>query len=385
MLSTPKKICLVGLSKKCTKLELASYLSSIYPSSTFTLILKANKHGHNFGWATVTTKDRHLYKAILETREFCLKGKAFFAKQFMNKNRLKKFRREFEMRKVFVNRIPLDVEDHQFRRFFSQFGELEDSFIVSNKEGRLAFNYGFLVFRRLEDAENLLRLGSVEFEGGYLDIEGFRSGKCKDTRMNPNVVCNGLQRDKQKLKNSGQNFFKENDRNKKIGNLNLGLKKNQNEDVQILLANLNFQAKNSKGKNHRKTRYKPLSSKMETKQYQGRPQEPGMDLQQGPNYIFRGDQRKAASNNSLNSGLKTGSPLPTNLFKLQPQVNRSDPRMTPQIDFSFMGEASSKKALKLSKKILRCHRGRNIRFNNSYGKDENGTSLCLRNFSSNYY
>lgn len=107
----PTKICLVGIPKTCTRKDLCSYMKSLFPSACFSIALKASKNKANYGWATLVTKSKEFYQAVLDFGKFSLEGKTFFAKKFMNRKKLQKFRKEFERRKVFVNKIPLHVNN----------------------------------------------------------------------------------------------------------------------------------------------------------------------------------------------------------------------------------------------------------------------------------
>jgi len=53
-------------------------------------------------------------------------------------------------RKIFVGGVSLDTQDHTFRQFFAQFGEIEDAVIVKDRSTGMSRGFGFVVFRSVE-------------------------------------------------------------------------------------------------------------------------------------------------------------------------------------------------------------------------------------------
>lgn len=187
MLPGNHKICLVGLSVDYTKKEILDHLQSLFPTAKLDLAMKLKKNNKNRGWATLTTEKERFKKLILEMKKFNLKGKNFFAKDFLEKDDLHKFQDDFNRRKIFVNKVPLEITTTQFRSFFEHFGELEDAFVVTTKNKKLALNYGFLIFRKREEAEELLKLEVVDFQGSEVTVERFR---CRQTQEDQEMARN---------------------------------------------------------------------------------------------------------------------------------------------------------------------------------------------------
>ena len=52
--------------------------------------------------------------------------------------------------KIFVGGVSLETQDHTFRSFFAQFGEIEDAVIVKDRASGLSRGFGFVVFRSVE-------------------------------------------------------------------------------------------------------------------------------------------------------------------------------------------------------------------------------------------
>lgn len=188
MLPANHKICLVGLSVDYTKQDILDYMQSLFPSAQFELNMKLKKNNKNKGWAALTTDRQIFKKSILEMKKFNLKGKNFFATDFLEKEDLQKFQEDFNRRKLFVNKIPLEVTTMQFRDFFEQFGELEDAFVVTSKRKKLDLNYGFLIFKRREDSERLLEHEVIDFSGSEVTIERFR---CRQTQQDDGLAKKG--------------------------------------------------------------------------------------------------------------------------------------------------------------------------------------------------
>lgn len=179
----PFKICLVGLSVELKKIDILNYLKSVFPSSELSLEMKLRANGKNQGWAVLNTKDKKLYRKVLDAQEFCLKGKKFFAKRYLQPEELKKFQGDFNRRRVFIKSIPRRVTSEQLVDFFRVYGELEDGYIVQNSNSKFGLNYGFLVFKHIEDARNLVKFNRINFYGKFLIVEKFRSKKNKGKNL----------------------------------------------------------------------------------------------------------------------------------------------------------------------------------------------------------
>lgn len=62
----------------------------------------------------------------------------------------------FKTNKMFVGGLPADVTNDMFKEFFSQFGEIEDSIVILDKDTGRSRGFGFITFKYEESAERVL-------------------------------------------------------------------------------------------------------------------------------------------------------------------------------------------------------------------------------------
>lgn len=62
----------------------------------------------------------------------------------------------FKTKKMFVGGLPPDVTDESFRSFFEQFGEVEDSVVILDKDTGRPRGFGFITFTSDETADLVL-------------------------------------------------------------------------------------------------------------------------------------------------------------------------------------------------------------------------------------
>lgn len=354
------KICLVGLSVEFKKSEVLNYLTLLYPNSEFSLDMKFRGNGKNQGWATLGVKDQKLHQEILETGRFSYRGKNFFAKRYLEPEELKKFQEDFNQRRVFVKNIPRRVNNKQLASFFRVYGELEDAFIIQNSNKKIGLNYGFLVFRCIQDAQRLLKFNRIDFFGKFILIEKFRSRKKRKEKK--------IEK-KYKAKNSKFDRKKNTKNKKKItdggkrktthyatdfnissqGEGNLG--KSRNNELQLLLQKeqrgvLNHYEEHDLGRIRMGCMtYKQLCSVNNV---------PIIT----PYLINRGDFGKNQEN-SLASKVENLQFI-RRRFSFE-RAKYQNPEIRPLLDFSPEGESSLSKAVKVSK-LLFGHKKSNLRF-----------------------
>ena len=62
----------------------------------------------------------------------------------------------FKTKKMFVGGLPPDVNDEVFRNYFEQFGEVDDSVVILDKETNRPRGFGFITFKDEDTADKVL-------------------------------------------------------------------------------------------------------------------------------------------------------------------------------------------------------------------------------------
>jgi RNA recognition motif-containing protein len=72
--------------------------------------------------------------------------------------------------KLFVAGLPWAVTGDQLREIFSQYGEITDAVVISDRETGRSKGFGFVTFANEEDAQKALDMNGHEMEGRTLTV-----------------------------------------------------------------------------------------------------------------------------------------------------------------------------------------------------------------------
>eukprot|EP00808_Paulinella_micropora_P023258 g10070.t1 len=91
-------------------------------------------------------------------------------------------------KKLFIGGVSWDTTDESFRAYFEQFGELEDSVVMRDQEGK-ARGFGFVVFRDGAGCDKVLSAGTLSLDGR--EIEAKRAVPKGETFRGPRQPMGG--------------------------------------------------------------------------------------------------------------------------------------------------------------------------------------------------
>lgn len=63
-----------------------------------------------------------------------------------------------QYRKIFVGGLPHNLEDEEFKNFFRQFGEIEDSAILKDKRTGKPRGFGFVTYMTVNSVDKVMDL-----------------------------------------------------------------------------------------------------------------------------------------------------------------------------------------------------------------------------------
>ena len=113
----------------------------------------------------VTMEDQEAIEAILASDQLVDGKKADCKRAVPKESSLTSSQSFFRTKKVFVGGLPSDITDESFRMFFSQFGEVEDSVVMLDRDTGRHRGFGFITFFDEESTEKVLE----NFEGNYIN------------------------------------------------------------------------------------------------------------------------------------------------------------------------------------------------------------------------
>ena len=70
-----------------------------------------------------------------------------------------------DQNKLFIGSLPWSISSEQLRELFSQYGEISDAVVISDRETGRSKGFGFVTFVNAEDAKKALEMDGKEVEG----------------------------------------------------------------------------------------------------------------------------------------------------------------------------------------------------------------------------
>lgn len=67
--------------------------------------------------------------------------------------------------RLFIGSLPWSITNETLKDLFSQFGEVTDSFVVTDRDSGRSKGFGFVTFAKEEDAQKALDMNGKEVEG----------------------------------------------------------------------------------------------------------------------------------------------------------------------------------------------------------------------------
>lgn len=115
--------------------------------------LKKNQQtGRSLGFAYLNMKEKEAFDRLLnESVEF--QGRVIEVKPVWKKKELGDKLEEEKRKKLFVSNLPMGITNEDLVDYFSQFGSIQNAFIIKDPETNQNKNYGYVIFKEVEDLE----------------------------------------------------------------------------------------------------------------------------------------------------------------------------------------------------------------------------------------
>ena len=117
-------------------------------------------------------EDSSLVDQIL-SQEQLIDGRVADCKRAVpRENNLPVYQTSFRTKKVFVGGLPNDINEEIFKEFFQQFGDVEDSIVMMDRDTGKPRGFGFITFVDEESTERLLANGESNIiNGKWIDCK----------------------------------------------------------------------------------------------------------------------------------------------------------------------------------------------------------------------
>ena len=238
--TTLHKVFLAGVAFDCPEQDLLDFFQRRYKSVKKIDLIKQRKNKQlNKGCGFMELEDPEEVADLLGKARFRLRGREFQVKKYKKGEELKKFKKDLNRRRLFIQNVDKGVDNGTLRGFFESFVDLEDAYLVKTekfdrvrkkKEKRVAgeqggvgegfggskgvgcgpseginyeekLQYGYLILKRAEDSDTVLCQGTFWIGGALAVVEKFDPGKHNKFRKQPSAEEDG-QKD-QKLVDGG--------------------------------------------------------------------------------------------------------------------------------------------------------------------------------------
>jgi len=124
----------------------------MYAEAVTKVTLKSSKAKNSKnGCGILEVSNDEVYKDILAKKKFTYKGRYFFANVYLKGSKLNKFKSDILKRRIFINCLKPSFKDSEIRQIFSQFGNIDDAFLIIKPDGSQS-NYGYVMFSKVAEA-----------------------------------------------------------------------------------------------------------------------------------------------------------------------------------------------------------------------------------------
>lgn len=242
------RIFLLGIDPSFSKKALLNYFKQKYPSVTNCCLIKKDNFKNktkNSGCGTLFLKNPIEAEEILKKENFTLKGRRFVVKPYFKGKKLKVFKESVKNRRLYISKIDPRLNNDRLKEIFEEFGEVEDAYIVRNKNYEGFRKFGYVVFKLERIAQLVVKKNIIDYEYGKLSIKKFNEFNKKNEKLK-------ISKEKQ-----NKNFLK-----KRVQTKNSDLKE------QTVPTKENQEGSSEHQKAHRKIGYCPKEVKLPIKNIQ---------------------------------------------------------------------------------------------------------------------
>lgn len=174
-----KKIFVGGIPSFMQKDEVLGFFRNIIPDLEkvelpLSRSAKTSSSPRNKGFAIVCLRDENLYQRLLEKKFLYIRKRKITLRPYLKGDKLKSKKKEELMKKVFISRLPQDLNLKIVKsKLEEKFGEIDDIFRLVNPITKKPKTCCFCYFKKVESAGKALRSKTLLISSKKLVIEPF--------------------------------------------------------------------------------------------------------------------------------------------------------------------------------------------------------------------
>lgn len=160
-------VFVTGLCGLFKKKDLQEYLRSECTGVKSVYLPNKRKAGYAF----VEAKDKKSLEKLLKLKHLSFNGRELMIKRFLTGQKLQKFKKEVNSRRIFVHSVPPSWKDEDLRELFGGFGAIEDAFVIRDRNTGRSKCFGYAIFIEKPIAEDVANMGCIKFKGSVVKVK----------------------------------------------------------------------------------------------------------------------------------------------------------------------------------------------------------------------
>lgn len=171
------KAFVIGLSQKTSKQIIFEFFSKRFPSLKKVEMLKKNKKtGKIKGYGFLILSSKEEFERLISLKTFQVLDRVLFVKPYYKGEELRKFKESVEKKRIYIQEIPLELDDDQLLEALEVFGKVEDAFIARDvKNNNESKGFGYATFDKVEFARKAVLQGEIVMNAKKMIISEFQS------------------------------------------------------------------------------------------------------------------------------------------------------------------------------------------------------------------
>lgn len=164
LLDEKKTVFMIGLPTTTNHSFFKSWFCENFPEFKFKKIIFPKKK-KKMAYAFIEFEDEMSRNEILSLPHIKFQNRELKFQPYRTGKKLKKFRNEVQKRRLFVHGLKPFITKNDLQKIFSEFGELDDAYLIKNLKTGRSKCFGYVIFKDKEVAEYTAKIGSLDYKG----------------------------------------------------------------------------------------------------------------------------------------------------------------------------------------------------------------------------
>eukprot|EP00281_Chroomonas_sp_CCMP1168_P012320 CAMPEP_0206281342 /NCGR_PEP_ID=MMETSP0047_2-20121206/39078_1 /ASSEMBLY_ACC=CAM_ASM_000192 /TAXON_ID=195065 /ORGANISM="Chroomonas mesostigmatica_cf, Strain CCMP1168" /LENGTH=244 /DNA_ID=CAMNT_0053711499 /DNA_START=15 /DNA_END=746 /DNA_ORIENTATION=+ len=157
----PGKVFVGGITPDTNEQDLKTYFSD-FGEVIDIVVMRDKQTGHGRGFGFVTFADKKVADRVLDSKHE-IKGRSVEAKSAVPRSQQEKEQARSDpvdsqkINKIFVGGLAPAVTDADFKEYFEQYGPIQESIVMTDKETNRSRGFGFITFTSHHPVDEIMK------------------------------------------------------------------------------------------------------------------------------------------------------------------------------------------------------------------------------------